>query len=264
MNPKLRPFFLFFVILLFVGIACNLPIIGDKLSGAGDKSDSTPSSDLFAQATEINPKPIGIQEGLGSLDSYSITASLNMTDSDGSDTELYETLDRDIANSKSHTVTTNISREAGESEDSTSTEEVISSGLVTCTKNDEGWDYSAMTEQEKEMSDIFKQMIDVLPLIDDPIYVNDEEINGVQTHHFTFEVNGIGQKSGSVATTNHGEYWIAIDGQYMVKYQLELVVQSAANDSGEQEVASISASFDLSNINQPLEIELPSDCVPSE
>jgi hypothetical protein len=170
--------------------------------------------------TEINSKPVGIQEGLGSLDSYKGTIYVLFSNSDGSKTEINEVVERDVTNSKSHSITHQVSREAGDTEDSTSDQEVYSVDLITCTKNDEEWDYSEMTDQEKEMADIFKQMVDFTPLIDNPVFVGEEEINGVQTNHFSFQVSGIGEKSGPVATKNQGDYWLAIDGQYIVKYQL--------------------------------------------
>lgn len=275
MAKKYRPLFLFIVILFFVGVACKVPILSDKLSKIGqatktdqDEAEITPKNPLSGvlpqpTPTEVNSKPVGIQEGLGSLDSYTVTIYVLSENSDGSKTEINETIDRDVAASKSHSVTHSVSRQKDDTEDSTSDQEIYSSGLVTCTKNDETWDYSEMTDQEKEMADVFKQMVDFVPLIDNPSFVGEEEVNGVQTNHFTFEVSGIGKNSGSVATTNQGDYWLAIDGQYIVKYQLKLEVHSASSGSTEDEVSSIVGNYDLTNINQPLDIALPTGCAPS-
>ena len=113
-------------------------------------------------------------------------------------------------------------------EENNSTDETYVIGNVTCSGSGEDWTYTEMTAQEKEMLDIYKGMVDVLPLIDNPEFVSEETINGIDANHFTFQVSGIGDSSGSVATVNSGEYWLAKDGNYIVKYHLILEVQSAA------------------------------------
>lgn len=274
MFKRYRALILFVLILFLVGVACNLPFIGTKTGdsnqtgGTGEAATQKPGNNPLTihpktTPTEINSKPVGIQEGLGSLDSYSMKIHFLSTSSKGSKTETNETVDRNVVDGNSHSITEMISRAEGDTEDSTTNEDIYSVGLITCTKTDETWDYAETTDQDKEMTRIFKQMVDFMPLINDPTFVGKEEINGISTNHFSFQVNGIGKDSGSVATKNLGDYWVAIDGQYMVKYELYLEVHSAAAGSSEAEVSTIEASLDLTNINQPINISLPSGCAPS-
>lgn len=273
MVKRNRSLIFFVLILFFVGVACNLPFLSNKDSESnqieenGEEATSETGNNPFnilpeASPTEVNSQPVGIQAGLGSFDSYSGRLYVMISSSDGTKNEITETVERDVANSAAHSITESVSREEDETEDDTSSQEVITSGVVTCTKDEDTWEYSDQSDQSKELADIFKQMIDFSPIIDNPVYIGEEEMSGVETNHFTFQISGIGQNSGSVATINEGEYWLAIDGQYLVKYELELEVRSAAEGSADAEVTTLKVEYDLTNINQPLNITLPEDCKP--
>ena len=99
--------------------------------------------------------------------------------------------------------------------------------------------------------------IGVTPIIEDPTFVGEEMINGVRSNHFTFRIVGLGLTSGAEVTANQGEYWLAVDGQYIVKYDLVAETRTGP-DSGilRQEV-----SIDLSGINQPVNIAFPQGCL---
>jgi hypothetical protein len=256
----------FILITVFIVMACNLPLNLQK-----DKDNDTdtviqeteaPVQGLFTE--EVDPNPVGLQEGMGSLDSYRVTLFLHSSDSKGALTEMTETIERSVVDKNSHTTTVSRSFDPeNDSEENNSTDETYVIGNVTCSGSGEDWTYSEMTAQEKEMLDVYKGMIDVIPLIDDPEFVGEETINGVDANHFTFQVSGIGDSSGSVATVNSGEYWLAKDGNYIVKYQLMLEVQSAAEGTEDSETSNIEVSIDLTNINVPITFTLPQYCVPS-
>jgi len=113
------------------------------------------------------------------------------------------------------------------------------------------------------MGDIFSQMIDFVPVIKNPEFVSEEEINGVKTNHFSFKISGIGEKSGAVATINEGNYWLAIDGQYIVKYTMNLQVQSAPEGDSEAKTSTLEVSYDLYDVNVPISLTQPAECVES-
>ena len=108
---------------------------------------------------------------------------------------------------------------------------------------------------------VYKGMIDVLPLIEDAEFIGEETVNGIETNHFTFQVAGIGDTSGSVATVNQGNYWLAKDGNYIVNYHLKLEIQSAAEGTSESETSTMEFAIDLKNINIPLTFTMPPYCV---
>jgi hypothetical protein len=257
---------MFILITVIIVTACNLPIHLGNNAG-GDSDDTSQATEAPAQGIfkgEVNSKPVGLQEGLGSLDSYQVILFLHASDSKGNLTEVTETIERSVVDKNSHTTTISKSFDPeNDTEENDSTDETYVVGNASCSGSGEDWTYTEMTAQEKEMLDVYKGMIDVLPLIDNPQFVAEETINGIDTNHFTFQVSGIGDVSGSVATVNSGDYWLAKDGNYIVKYHLILEVQSAAEGTQESETSNIEASIDLNNINVPVSFTMPSTCVPS-
>ena len=113
------------------------------------------------------------------------------------------------------------------------------------------------TPAEAEMQGLFTSMIGLTPLIEDPVFVAPETVNGIATNHFTFQVSGLGASSGAVVNINQGDYWLAIDGQYIVKYVL-IVETSLAADS---QIIHEEISIELTQINQPVNIAFPQGCL---
>lgn len=259
----------FILITVFIVMACNLPINLQKdknndaqVTEVSDQSTEAPAQGIFKE--EVDPNPVGLQEGLGSLDSYNLTLYMYSDDSTGTLSEITETIERSVVDKNQHTTTVQRSFDPqNDEEENSSIEEGYMIGNVSCTGSGEEWTYDEMTSQEKEMLYIYKGMVDVLPLIDNPEFVGEETVNGVDTNHFTFKVAGIGDTSGSVATVNQGDYWLAKDGNYIVNYHLKLQVQSAAEGSAEAETSNIELAIDLKNINVPITFTLPEYCVPS-
>lgn len=257
---------LFILITVFIVTACNLPIpLGEKtegdLNGSGDVTE-IPTQEIFD--LEVDPNPVALQEGLGSFDSYLLTIYLYTASSKGTYSEVTETIERAVAEKNQHTTTVQRSFDPeNDEEEYNSTEEGYIIGNASCSGSGEEWTYEEMTAQEKELMEIFKGMIDFLPTIDNPLFIGEETINGVETNHFTFQVAGIGDDSGSVAKINQGDYWLAKDGNYMVKYHLKLEIQSAAEGTEDAEVSNLEFALDLNNINIPITFVMPAYCVPT-
>ena len=260
--------------------ACNLPITLDfngedtKDSSGNDSAQSTDAPSIFggnngsSQETEAvaveedrNPNPVGLQDGLGSLDSYKIALSLDMHNSTGQKYIISETVERSIIDEMVHSVTSAVTFDPeNDDEESNETQEVFSVGTDSCTLSDGEYELEQSTEQEKEFRDIATGMVDFVPLIDNPVFVAEETINGIECNHFTFQVSGIGDKSGSVATVNQGDYWLAKDGQYIVKYHLVLEIRSAAEGTEGAEVTNLETTVDLTNVNVPVSVTIPAEC----
>jgi hypothetical protein len=256
---------IFILITVFIVMACNLPIPGAKNADvdSNEESQKTEAPALGIFKEEVDPNPVGLQEGLGSLDSYNLTLYVYSSDSSGALTEVTEIIDRSVVDKNQHVTTTQRSFDPeNDEEENSSTDESYMVGNVSCSGSGEDWTYDEMTAQEKEMLYVYKGMIDVLPIIDNPQFIGEESVNGIDTNHFTFQVSGIGDSSGSIATLNQGDYWLAKDGNYIVKYHLKLEVQSAADGTSDAETSTIEMAIDLKNINLPLTFTLPQNCVP--
>ncbi len=271
MNYKHRKVLIIISILLLISLSCNLPfnLFGDK-DEKPQSLDSDPATEeqspqiIIVEQTTPEPKPVSFQEGFGSLDSYKFKVLIETSSSDGSLTIMDQYVESSVIDEKNHSITKTTSREAGELESYTDTMETYNIGTVTCSYSDGYWEYSEKSSYEKELMDIFSQMVDFVPIIDNPVFIGEETINGIQTNHFQFSVSGIGSKSGAVATFNQGEYFLAVDGQYLVRYKLELMVQSAPEIDPDAEVYGMLIYFDLNDVNVPIALEQPAECVPMD
>ncbi len=211
-----------------------------------------------ATATSMPSEPMSMRKGLASLNSYvlvvrTVGASSTSPDQTLSNIEVQSSQDLDAM--LMHVTMT--MPEEGEEPSQTDTF-TYSIGNDQCAGNDEdGWEFQTFTAQEKETQDILTQMMDLLPLIDDPVFVGPETMNGVAANHFTFQVSGIGSGSGVDVAANQGEYWLAQDGQYLVRYTL--LIETV--DPNTQEVLHAEYLIDLTSINQPLSIAFPQACL---
>jgi len=259
-----------FIISIFIVTACKLPLTIVPVNDTGDQGTNNtgnpttqPLIEEIPTSQVVDPKPVGIKDGLGSLDSYQTTFILNSSDSKGAINKITEFTERSVVDKNTHSVITTVMFDPeNDDEETNETMETYSIGLQTCTNSGDEWEFDTITDQEKEMRDIFSNLIDVIPLIENPTFVGEELVNGVITNHFQFKIEGIGDNSGSIATINSGDYWLAKDGQYIVKYHLLLQVRSAAEGTPDAEVGDIEASFELANINVPIVFTFPVDCHP--
>jgi len=268
MNKKTRSILILVGILFVVSTACNLPFGQSKKDNnvsSGDVDETTqpllPGNNPLASTPD--PNPVSFQEGLGSLDSYKFDIHFLSSDSTGSITGIDEFMESSVIDENNHSIMTSTSRSPEDSEESVSTSETYNLGTVTCTLSDGEWTYEKKSLQDKEMNDIFSQMIDFVPVIKNPVFVSEEDINGVKTNHFTFKISGIGEKSGSVATINEGHYWLAVDGQYIVRYTSMLQVQSALEGNSAAKISTLELSFELYDVNVPILLTQPEECFES-
>ena len=110
----------------------------------------------------------------------------------------------------------------GEEAQAASETELYRIGNDQCSSQSGEWSWTSMAANQAEMMDLIMNMIDFTPVIDDPTFVAEEVINGVPSNHFSFSVTGLGIESGAEVTINQGDYWLAVDGQYIIKYSLVL------------------------------------------
>lgn len=249
--------------------SCNFPTRSannqENLSG-GEVAEITQkpgTEDNASLANTPDANPVSFQEGLGSLDSYKFDIHILSSDSTGKMTSMDQFVESSVVDENNHSITTSASNSPEESEETSSTSETYNLGTVTCTLSDGEWSYEKKSAQDKEMSDIFSQMIDFVPVIKNPVFVGEEDVNGIKTNHFTFKISGIGEKSGAVATVNQGDYWLAVDGRYIVRYTLDLQVQSAPEGNVDAKTSKMEVSFDLYDVNVPIPLTQPAECVES-
>jgi hypothetical protein len=107
------------------------------------------------------------------------------------------------------------------------------------------------------MLDLITNMLGFTPLIDNPTFMAQETVNGIPSNHFTFKVSGLGVTSGAEVLANQGDYWLAVDGQYIVRYILNI----ATSVDPQTNILSEEISAELNQINQPVSISFPQVCL---
>jgi hypothetical protein len=82
-----------------------------------------------------------------------------------------------------------------------------------------------------------------------------ETVNGVAANHYTFDERALEPMSIPKST---GEMWVAADGGYLVRYVL--ATKGSGEYFGEDAEGTLTWNYELTNINQPVTVELPNDC----
>ncbi len=244
-------------LIVLVTLACSLPSLGNPTQqGTQQGTEQVPGEETQVDAHPSQPVPIS--EGLASLNSYRITITIisrGPTPEDSSTTVIETQRSQDL--DARYTRITQTVLVPGEAEPSTSVTEFYRIGYDQCSYSGDEWSWESMAPNEAEMLDIMMNMLNFTPIIDNPTFVAEETINGIQSNHFSFSVTGLGVESGAEVTANQGDYWLAQDGQYIVKYSLvmETVMDPQTNN------ISMETLIDMNDINQPVNIAFPQVCL---
>jgi len=260
---KHRKVILFAAAALSLTLACNITNVptGGSTPNAGSTPivGSMPTETLLPSPTPIPSTPVNLRAGLVSLNTYSLVIESNYSGPSQAEYshlrfEMQKSTDQDA--SSTHYIITQLT--ADESEPDTTDSYSYSIANAQCSGSEaDGWDYTTTTPQQTEMQDLLSEMMDLVPLIDTPTFVGSETMNGIMANHFTFRVSGLGLQSGAEVTANQGDYWLAQDGQYIVKYYL--VTETV--DTTTQTTLHMDVLIEVTNVNQPLEITFPAGCV---
>jgi hypothetical protein len=239
------------ILLMTVITAC-----GSNASADTDTSSTEGAIIDATSATQPDPVPVSFNDGLASLNSYRLAVAFTSTGPDPaqSSTTIIES-QRSSDTDASATRVTIAGPDGEPSETSDTTTYDI--GNSQCTGSDlEGWEWTDINPAEAEMQGLVARMIGMTPVIDDPTFVAAETVNGVPTNHFSFQVDGLGTSSGSIVNINQGDYWLAVDGQYIVRYLLTIEMSADPNSVFHEEI-----SIEMSDINQSVSIAFPQGCL---
>jgi len=246
-----------FFMLVLASLACSLVPLGLP---ANQTPGETPQPAPIFQLPGGTPpsQPVSISEGLASLNSYRTILSITTSGPDPRnstaivfDTQRSKDLDAQVTHLTSRTI------KDGQPSEGDNVSEIYRIGNDQCSGSGEDWSYSSMAPNEAEMMDMVMSMFSFTPATNDPIFVAQETVNGIHANHFAFLVKGLGVKSGANVTINQGDYWLAEDGQYIVKYSLitETVVDPNTN------IIHMETIFEVKDINQAIQIIFPQTCL---
>jgi hypothetical protein len=271
-------FVLVAAILLIFSLACSLSATPKKETSPAASSNSAvqpqnqseaqpqiqPQSKPVITAVPLPVTPVGLNEGLSSLNSYTFSIQVisnGPTSQDKSDTHITNSHDSNGDNSKIHTETiSSTAKDPKEDKSSTTNYRV---GNKSCTVDENGESDTTTddnTPAQKEMASIGMNLTDITINVENPVRSGVETVSGINCNHFTFTVKGLGKNSGAEVTQSSGEYWSAVDGNYLVKYDVVLETRNAPENSAGAEVLHYEMHFLLSDINAPITIQMPAQC----
>jgi hypothetical protein len=213
--------------------------------------------------TSIPSNPIGLWAGLSSLNSYRLTIRVvnnGPTPQDRSETTYMIETGSDGDSTHIHNESLSSSAEYPELDTSSSDQYTIGSRTCDYSEGSDEVEKSDVDPMVQEMSDTWFKLIDLTPMITDPVFAGEEELNGVMTNHFTFTVSGLGVDSGAEVVASSGEYWLAQDGQYIVKYSI--LLETRNGPAGDANTRTLHSAFfiEVQNINQEIVITFPANC----
>jgi hypothetical protein len=208
---------------------------------------------------------VGLRTGLASLNSYQTTLRTVITGpepADLNDVTMTTQVDSQKKASRTRMETREVS--ADNPKGSTDVNETLAIGNQQCEITGQGASQKGkLTEQKPIESDLrgtLTGLLDFTLTAENPVFVAEETVNGIPSNHFTFKVTQLGKDSGAVVRNNKGDYWLARDGQYLVKYTLALEASTAAEGSAKAQLFKADVSYELSNVNAPVAIAFPAVC----
>jgi len=253
---------IFLAIMVLLLMACNLAsgtgtqAPGSTPQGGGNQPGQPGGVPQPGGTPPANP--VSINDGLGSLNSYQMTVIIKST---GPDPSQSSTTTADTQHSKDADATlTHLNMsivKKGGGDPSTTDTDTYQIGNDQCTGSGTDWTWSSQTPSQAEMQDLVKSMIGITPLIQNPTFVAQETVNNIPSNHFTFTIAGLGVKSGAQVNINQGDYWLAVDGQYIVKYTL--VIETSTDP--QTNIMHEEISIELNQVNQPISIAFPQACL---
>lgn len=250
------------MLVLFVGSACVLSTVATGEGG-------TPGAEIDA-ATTREPAgapvlPVSINEGLASLDSYRMTYTGDVFDSVSQvRTETTLVAARDRASDATYNLTETRTT-SGESEgESLDVQEQFAIGDQLCVLSDGEASMTPVSEMAQVLSDLMSQVIVFQPLIENPVFVAEDVVNDVPVRTYTFEVRSVGATTDVEASRSDGTYAVAIDGDYLVQYRLDIELRTGAEGDPEAEFSTFFIDLSLEDVNQPVDIAFPPECLAAE
>ena len=290
-----RWFLIVISIFVFVGLACNLSNTVNSSptqapsTGGGQTEGNPPAAEQQPQPqqpeqqseaqeapeaqvivitatpepTAIPSTPLSIWQGLSSLNSYRM--SMRTVNSGPSASDQYQMsmlVESGSDGDSTHTQYTTFTSSEDDPAGSTSTTDRYVVGLQTCdiSSDDSEVTLSDVDPQVQEITDVWFKLLDIVPMTNDPAFVGTETVNGINCNHFTFNLEGLGMDSGAEVIASGGEYWLAQDGQYVVKYAV--IMETRNGPAGDPNTQTLHSEFyiEVTDINQEIVIVLPSSC----
>lgn len=258
------------LVMVFASLACSLPSFGkenteppaSEVQQPGQVEQpgvvQQPESEIIQQPITPDGKPVTLNKGLSTLDAYKMSIEVEMIGPTQQDVSKV-TFIQEYSGSQDASFLTikNFEMTAEEPEANDSVQYIWQVGNDRCMGSDdpEDYEFESMEPDQKEMLDLMGDLFDMDFMIENPQFVNEETMNGILCNHFYFQLSGLGVESGATVINNLGEYWLAVDGSYMVRYTLLIETSTSP-----EKINHLKVIADLTEVNQPRNISIPQAC----
>jgi len=244
----------FSLLILMAGSACGL----SSLSGPPEAESEGVLTPTVAEPPGL---PVSVNEGLASLDSYRLTYTSDAFDSISQQRTVTNSLVLHDRNADADfTRTETRVTDADDQILSEDVQEQIVIGDQSCAVAYGEAELTTLSPTERTMADLMSRVVVIRPLIENPVLLGQEVMSGVPVRTYTFEVRSVGSGTEVEASRSDGVYAVAVDGDYLVHYRLDLELRTGAEDDPSAEVSAILLEMRLESINQPVSIEFPPEC----
>jgi len=256
-----------YILALLIGVGAGWGI-GSLTAKDTPSANQTPGGATPTVGTTQPPStPTGqegailpLQAGLDQLDSYRLVVSQTAqgpTAADRNDTVFV--LQRNTSADAAYTSTNTTSASAESPEPSNSVSETWTVASERCEGSDGTFTLETRSPARDELEDALQGLLDLAPSAPQPTRVGDESMNGVATVHYSFQLPGLGGASGATVFANQGDYWLAADGGYLVKYVATLDMRTGPAGA-ESEIYVGTLSIDVLDINASAPVTIPEAC----
>jgi hypothetical protein len=217
---------------------------------------------------EPEPEPEGdltldtLTEGLKGLQSYRSSFKISYEGTDESGQEIagdWETVEEFTQEPKAQRIVVEATDMVGVAAGDTGHFEFITIEDITYMITQEGAGERtciSMTSDEEDLTDRSVFTPDMMAGVSNAKFVGRETVNGTKTKHYRWSEKNIALLGFTSAA---GDVWVAIDGEYVVKYTTEATGKGTflGDELGE---GKISIEYNLSEVNGRFVIEAPEDC----
>jgi hypothetical protein len=263
-------------VLMLSALACGLPGRGDSTESGptpagpaeSEESGSVATSESGGAPTptdqpDVPLLPVPLNEGLASLDSYRMTYINDVYDSASDERSVITfVVARDDAADASYNSNESQVTDEDYQVKSMDLQEQYFVGNQVCVLSNGEAEFSTISSTAREMMGlVMGQVIQFNPLIENPEYVGEDVIRGIPVHTYTFEVRSIASASEDEVSKAEGHYAIAVDGEYLVDYRLDMEVRTAPEGDAAADFSISFFALTLEDINQPVGIEMPANCL---
>jgi outer membrane lipoprotein-sorting protein len=289
MSRKFWPLVVLIVALALAALACNF---GAPTPSTPETSTSVPQGTTVAQATSGTqptaeagstssaPQPTkssgggggaatrsidNIKQGLDNVTSYSASMTMNFQgkDENGKDlTGKIDMIDESIQETKSRHV--KIAVESS-NETGNGTFEIFKLGETSymyTASNEQGQPFCLSMEGQNtglEDNPLFQADQFLGSINDANLVESGVTVNGFVTDHYAFDQSNVTSKEAF--TSIKGDFWVAQDGGYVVKYTATIVGKlGGAFGSSSQDDGTMDWEYNLNKVNESFEITLPDEC----